>query len=108
LAKQELVSTKKTKLISKNEKPMIEINKSWQQMTVKYLALEGGFYGLVSENGARLLPMNLSEKYKIAGTIIRVKGHPLNNMMTIQQWGQPFEITDIELIKMGNGKLPTH
>ena len=103
-AEQTLILKKEPKLIQHQEKVMIKISTSWQQVTVKYLNLEGGFYGLVSEKGAKLLPMNLPEKYKVDGTILRIKGQPINNMMTIQQWGKPFKVIEAELVKMGNGK----
>lgn len=106
--KKSVASVQKPITIPKKEPKMITVDKAWQQVTVKYLAFEGGFYGLISKNGAKLLPMNLPVKYKVAGTLLKVKGHAMNDMMTIQQWGQPFEVSDIELIKMGEGNLPTH
>ena len=75
--------------------------KSWQQVTVKYLNFEGGFYGLVSSTGEKLLPMNLAKEYQLEGTKLKVKGQLIKDMMTIQQWGEPFKITDVELIKLG-------
>jgi len=101
---------------SKNKKLMnvkkgtvqIKTPHSWQQVTVKYLALEGGFYGLLSDKGAKLLPMNLPKKYQVAGTILSIKGQILSDVMTIQQWGTPFNISEIKLIKLGNGDLPNY
>ncbi|MBL4940302.1 MAG: hypothetical protein JKY81_01415 [Colwellia sp.] len=103
--KPALISEKAPRLILTKEQSMVKMTQSWQQVTVKYFDLEGGFYGLVSEQGAKLLPMGLPAKYHVNGTLLRVKGQVLNNMVTIQQWGQPFKISDIELIKMGAGKL---
>ncbi len=73
----------------------------WQQVTVNYYNFEGGFYGLTSKAGDKLLPINLSKQYKLPGTVLKVKGEIIKGMMTIQQWGQPFKITDVELIKLG-------
>lgn len=106
--KKSVASVQKNIVIPNKESKMIKIDKSWQQVTVKYFALEGGFYGLVSDKGAKLLPMNLPSKYKVAGSILRVKGRSINGMVTVQQWGNPFEVSDIELIEMGAGNLPTH
>jgi len=75
----------------------------WQQVTVKHFEFEGGFFGLVGKEGQRLLPMNLSKEYKIDGTVLKIKGHIIKDMMTIQQWGTAFEVTDVELIKLGKG-----
>ncbi len=102
-AEQALITAKEPKSMQHQEQPMIITNTSWQQVTVKYLSFEGGFYGLISEKGAKLLPMNLPEKYQVDGTILRVKGQPIKNMMTIQQWGKPFKVIETELVKMGSG-----
>jgi len=76
-------------------------NHSWQQVTVKHMDFEGGFYGLVSSNGDKLLPMNLAKKYQLPGTVLKVKGEIVKGMMTIQQWGRPYKISNVELIKLG-------
>lgn len=73
----------------------------WQQVTVKRFDFEGGFFGLVGKEGQRLLPMNLSKKYQVNGTVLKVRGHIIEDMMTIQQWGSAYKITDVELIKLG-------
>ncbi len=75
----------------------------WQQVTVKHYDFEGGFFGLVSNSGEKLLPMNLAKKYKVAGTTLKIRGHIIKDMMTIQQWGTAFELTEVKLIKLGEG-----
>jgi hypothetical protein len=74
---------------------------SWQRGRVQFLNLEGGFYGIITDSGKKLLPMNMAKEFAQNGAIIRVKGK-VKDVMTIQQWGTPFMITDIELIKPGN------
>jgi len=69
--------------------------------TVQYMNLEGGFFGLVSKEGKHWLPINLKKEFQQHGAVIKVKGNAIKGMMTIQQWGIPFSITDIELIKPG-------
>ncbi len=73
----------------------------WQQVTVKYYGFEGGFYGLITRAGDKLLPMNLAKQYQLSGTVLKVKGQIIKDMMTIQQWGQPFKIMVAELVKLG-------
>jgi hypothetical protein len=68
---------------------------------VQYMNLEGGFFGLVSKEGKHWLPMNLKKEFQQHGAIIKVTGSALDDIMTIQQWGTPFSITHIELIKAG-------
>jgi hypothetical protein len=81
------------------EKEMI-----WHAVTVKYLEMEGGFYGLVSDKGDKFLPRNLAKEYQLPGTQLKVKGEVIKGMITIQQWGKVFNITDVELVKLGQGE----
>lgn len=77
----------------------------WQRGRVHFLNLEGGFYGIITDSGKKILPMNMSKEFAQNGAIVRIKGK-VKDIMTIQQWGTPFTITDIELIKpgrVGNG-----
>jgi len=98
--KQEPISqNKQSPQETQVEKPKDNINQL--TVTVEYLKLEGGFYGLVTQNGEKLLPMNLSKEYRHAGTVLKVTGKKLTDVMTIQQWGTPFELTTVELIKKG-------
>ncbi|KGJ97307.1 hypothetical protein [Colwellia psychrerythraea] len=92
--KQALVKVGKQQVTDKKEQV-------WQEVTVKHYDLEGGFYGLTSKSGGKLLPMNLAKKYQLSGTVLKVKGQIIKGMVTIQQWGQPFKITDVELVKLG-------
>lgn len=101
------IANEKAMVMSEQTTSKTSIKQSWQQVSVKFLNFEGGFYGLVTEKGAKLLPMNLPLKYKVDGTILRVKGQHIKNMVTIQQWGEPFELSEVELIKLGVGALPT-
>jgi len=84
-----------------NNKVTVKNEQVWQQVTVNYYDFEGGFYGLTSKAGDKLLPMNLAKQYKLQGTILKVKGEIIKDMMTIQQWGQPFRIIEVEVIKLG-------
>ncbi len=79
--------------------------KNWQEVTVNYYDFEGGFYGLVAKTGDKLLPMNLAKEYQLPGTVLKVQGQLIKDMATIQQWGQPFKITHIELITLGKANL---
>ncbi|WDE05681.1 hypothetical protein SG34_001690 [Thalassomonas viridans] len=85
------------KLIKQERRPVQE----WQHGTVKYLTMEGGFYGIVTDEGKKLLPMGLAAEYRQHGAKVRVKGELIKDMMTIQQWGTPFKITEIELLAPG-------
>jgi len=94
---QKQTSIKQAKIMQASIKQI----EQWQEVTVKYYDLEGGFYGLVSIKGKKLLPMNLPQEYRLDGTKLKVKGHIVKGRITIQQWGTSFNITESELIKLG-------
>ncbi|WDE11548.1 hypothetical protein [Thalassomonas haliotis] len=85
------------KLTKQERRPALK----WQQGTVKYLTMEGGFYGIVTDEGKKLLPMGLPSKYRQHGAKVKVRGELIKDMMTIQQWGTPFKITEVELLAPG-------
>ena len=76
------------------------------QVKVVYLDFEGGFYGLITNEGKKLLPMNLAKEYKIADTILEVQGQEVTDMATTKQWGTLFKLSNIKLIKLGSKLLP--
>ena len=67
--------------------------------TVRYIDLEGGFYGLETKDGEKYLAENLDDNLKADGTIIQFKVTPVTGVMTTQQWGQLVTLTDVRLIK---------
>ena len=66
--------------------------------TIKYIQLEGGFYGIVTEKGEKYLPINLKEEFKEDGLRIWFKARP-KKVATIQMWGKPIEILEIQKIR---------
>ncbi len=64
--------------------------------TVTYVDLEGGFYGLVTDDGRHLLPLGLNETWQANGTNVTFVAQVQENTMTIQQWGTPVEILAID------------
>lgn len=84
-----------------NSSVTVKKEQAWQQVTVKHYDFEGGFYGLITEAGAQLLPMNLDKKYQLSGTVLNVKGEIIKGMVTTKQWGEPFNITEVTLISLG-------
>ena len=66
--------------------------------TVKYFNLEGGFYGIVSDENKGYLPNNLQNEYKVDGLRVKVSGKVLD-VMTTQMWGTPISITGISQVE---------
>jgi hypothetical protein len=63
---------------------------------VKWIPLEGGFYGIVAEDGRKFLPLNLPERFCKDGLKLRVRGMIRKDIVTFRMWGKPFEIHQIE------------
>ncbi len=66
--------------------------------TVTYIDLEGGFFGLVTEEGDKYLPMNLMPEHRKEGTVLSFKAKQLKALATIQQWGTPIELVDAKIL----------
>ena len=86
------------------EDTMKNISKYPYKGTIHYMNLEGGFYGIVTDKGEKLLPLGLEKKYFVDGTVILFSGKHEKGMMTIQQWGTPFRIDRVQLISLGKNK----
>ncbi|MCK9278405.1 MAG: DUF333 domain-containing protein [Methanoculleus sp.] len=60
--------------------------------TVTYIDLEGGFYGIIADDGGRYLPLGLEERYRVDGMRITFAGKVARDTVTLQQWGIPVDI----------------
>lgn len=61
---------------------------------VRYLTFEGGFYGIIGDNGENYLPDNLSDEFKVDGLKIYFEG-TITDLTTTVQWGRTITITKI-------------
>lgn len=75
---------------------------TWYRARVSYINLEGGFFGLITENGRKYLPLNLDSAFKQDGMVVAIKLQVQRNTRTIFQWGQPIVINDIKLLKQAS------
>ena len=63
--------------------------------TVAYVDLRGGFYGIVTDSGEKLLPINLPLEFQHDQLSVVFRCH-VDNKPTYQEWGTPIEIIDIK------------
>lgn len=68
------------------------------QGTVRFINLEGGFWGIITDSGKSILPQGLAEEFKKDGLRLSFKAEAITDMMTIQQWGTFARVSDIEVI----------
>ena len=65
---------------------------------VTYVELEGGFWGVVADDGQRFQPVEqLPDIFQVDGLDIYFEYVVADQTATIQQWGQPVKFTDIEI-----------
>jgi inhibitor of cysteine peptidase len=66
--------------------------------TVTYVDLEGGFYGIISDDGTNLYPLQMEDQDKIDGLRVAFEYEPAQDVATVQMWGEPVNLTFIEKI----------
>ena len=64
--------------------------------TVTYLDFEGGFYGIISENGNKYNPLNLPEEYQVDNLQVVLIAIPVKNTNSIFMWGSIIKIIEIQ------------
>lgn len=63
--------------------------------TIRYLSLEGGFYGIITDTNENYLPENLSSTFKTDSLRIMFEGYVTDKPTTVQ-WGRTIFITKIK------------
>lgn len=93
--KTQLVANNNSEKQHKGEEvmPLIKI-----RGTVKYLNLEGGFYAIYADDGAKYTPFNLAKEYRIAGLVVEIEGRLMDDMLSIQQHGEMLKIESVKII----------
>ncbi|MCH7574993.1 MAG: hypothetical protein IIA59_07685 [Candidatus Marinimicrobia bacterium] len=62
---------------------------------VSYIDLEGGFYGIITDDGEHHEPVNLHVDYQVDGLRISYKYTTLQDVASFRMWGTPIEILEI-------------
>ncbi|MCX6690990.1 MAG: hypothetical protein NTW33_02785 [Methanoregula sp.] len=65
-----------------------------QNGTIMWIEMEGGFYGIIGDNGIDYLPLNLNSKFMVTNTRIRFEGTVVDTP-TIYMWGLPVNLTRV-------------
>ncbi len=66
--------------------------------TVKYISLEGGFYGITTDDNINLDPLNLSKEFQVDGKRISFKYVEKKDMASFHMWGIIVEIIEIRAL----------
>ena len=63
---------------------------------VKFIYLEGGFYGIIGDNGKRYYPTNLNQEFEVDGLRVRFEAKIRDDVVGIHMWGTPIKILKIK------------
>ena len=55
--------------------------------TMTYLNFEGGFYGIVADDGEHYDPTNLPSEFKVDGLRVKFKGKIRDDLVSFRMWG---------------------
>jgi inhibitor of cysteine peptidase len=66
--------------------------------TVTYQNLEGGFYGILGDDGKKYEPLNLDAKYQKDGLRIAFDAVAAKDTATTRMWGTPVNLAQVEVI----------
>jgi hypothetical protein len=65
---------------------------------IKFVDLEGGFYGIVGDNGQKFDPVNLRKEFKKEGLKVKFVYTLKKSTSNVHQWGRIIEILSIRKI----------
>lgn len=72
----------------------IELTKA--EGTIRYIALEGGFFGIIGSDGTHYDPVNLATAFQQDGLRVRFTAKPAKSQVSFHMWGQMVEVITIE------------
>jgi heat shock protein HslJ len=63
--------------------------------TVRFIALEGGFFGILTAAGDSYLPLNLPDEFQVDGLQVTFTAREVPEVTSTVQWGTPIRIESI-------------
>ncbi len=66
--------------------------------TVIFKDLEGGFYGIITDDDKKLLPLNLNKSFKVNNLRIEFNYTESDKVFTIFMWGKPVEVSNVKIL----------
>jgi hypothetical protein len=65
--------------------------------TVKYLSFEGGFYGIVGDDGEHYDPINMPQEFKVDGLRVRFTAN-ITDYVDYHAWG--YVVTLVSIVRL--------
>lgn len=79
---------------------LISIDVVREQITgsgiVRFIDLEGGFFGIIGDDGKRYFPANLPAEFKVDGKTVSFSAHEGTEVTNTAMWGIPIVLDSIE------------
>ncbi len=66
---------------------------------IQFQDLEGGFWGIVVDDGRKFDALNLEPSFQKEGLRVRFEAKPETEMMSTRMWGTMITLTHIEVLK---------
>ena len=67
--------------------------------TVVFVKLEGGFYGIIGDNGEHYDPVNLPKEFQQDSLRVYFKADYAKSLVSFHMWGKLIEIKDIRKLE---------
>lgn len=80
---------------SGQEQPISDAEHAWINGTVKYIEVEGGFYGIITQDGTQLDPVNLPEEFQEDGLEVKFLMKEAEEQLSFHMWGELVDIVKI-------------
>lgn len=88
----------KEPVIKGDEEPLVKKDIVEATGIIKYVDLEGGFYGILAEN-KKYKPVNLPKELETDGLKVKFKAKIRKDLVSIHMWGTLIELIFIEKTK---------
>ena len=100
-AQSDQIANTKTESSTMTEptQPAISENTISATGTIRYQDLEGGFWGIIGDDGTKYDPMELGPQFQKEGLRISFQATPETDMMSTHMWGTIINLTQIEIIQ---------
>lgn len=70
-----------------------------QTGTVRYLSMEGGFYGILGDDSVHYDPINLPKEFQKDSLRVKFETEAKDSLLSYHMWGKIVEIKKIEKLK---------
>ena len=69
--------------------------------TIRHIPLEGGFWGIIADDGRRFDPLELDPALQRDGLRVHFEAMPETDVMTVRMWGTPVTLRRVEILGGG-------